>query len=449
MGGRDHAHVDLDRPGAPQPLELARLQHAQQLGLHLERQLADLVEKERRAVRDLEAPDLARQGPGVGALLPAEQLALHEPGRQRGAVDLDHQAAPARAEPVDGLGDELLAGAGLAANEHRGVRGRDLLHQAQDLLDGGALPGDLAVRVDHPDLGLEVVALRLEPVLQSLDLRVRLPQGLLALPALRDVAEDAERPDRASAGVALGDAGQVVKPLLSVSRMQVAILDGEPLQPAVVQLLALLQHASPVVRMQMLDPEIQGLEALLRVPGECRRRREAGRRLGPCPRRSPPRRTRGRRGRRPPPGEPRLARSASSAALPLGDVDGDAHQALRLAGWREARPPTGGNPPHAAIAREDDPVFHVDGLARARGPLDGSPNEIPVVGMHRGLETLHGDDLVRRVPEDRPSPARWPRRRPCRSPGSRAPPRRSPPPGPGAPRSPAGSTRGASGRARW
>ena len=158
--------------GLPSRSNSPVLQHAQQLGLHVERQLADLVEEERRAVRDLEAPDLARQGPGEGALLPAEQLALHEPGRQRGAVDLDHHVAPARAEPVDGLGDEFLAGAGLAANEHRGIRGRDLLHLAQDLLDGGALPGDLAVRVDHLDLGLEVVALRLEPVLQPLDLRV-------------------------------------------------------------------------------------------------------------------------------------------------------------------------------------------------------------------------------------------------------------------------------------
>ena len=33
--------------------------------------------------------------------------------------------------------------------------------------------------VDDPDLGLEVVALRLEPVLQPLDFRERLPQGLL------------------------------------------------------------------------------------------------------------------------------------------------------------------------------------------------------------------------------------------------------------------------------
>ena len=171
VGGRDHAHVDLDRPRAAQPLELPGLEHAQQLGLHLERQLADLVEEERRAVGELEAADLAGQGAGERALLAAEQLALDEPGRQRGAVDLDDQAAVATAVRWIGLGDELLAGAGLAANEHRGVGGRDLLHQAQDLPDGDALPDDVAVRVDQLDLGLEVVALGLQPVLQPLDLR--------------------------------------------------------------------------------------------------------------------------------------------------------------------------------------------------------------------------------------------------------------------------------------
>ena len=37
-------------------LELALLEHAQQLGLQLERDLADLVEEERAAVGELEAP---------------------------------------------------------------------------------------------------------------------------------------------------------------------------------------------------------------------------------------------------------------------------------------------------------------------------------------------------------------------------------------------------------
>ena len=177
-------------------------------------------------------------------------------------LTLTISVVPARAQPVDGLGDELLAGAGLAAHEHRGVRGRDLLDQAEDLPDGGALPDELDVRLDHLDLGLQVVALRLEPVLQSLDLDVGLAQALLALPPLRDVAENSEGPDRLPAGVAPGDAGQVMEPLLPASRVQVAVLDGEALQRALVQLLTPLQHAPAVVRMHVLDPERHGFQAL-------------------------------------------------------------------------------------------------------------------------------------------------------------------------------------------
>ena len=211
--------------GLPSRSNSPCLQHAQQLGLKLERQLADLVEEQRRAVRDLEAPDLARHGPGVRALLPAEQLALHQPGGQRGAVHLDQQAAAAGAVPVDGLGDQLLADAGLAANQHRGARRRHLLHLAQDLQDRGALPGDLAARLDHLDLGLEVVALRLQPVLQPLDLRVRPPQRLLALLALRDVAEHAEGPYREPGGVACGGTAEVKDPDLPTDRVQIAVFD--------------------------------------------------------------------------------------------------------------------------------------------------------------------------------------------------------------------------------
>jgi hypothetical protein len=56
VGRRDHAHVDADR--APtQALDLAFLQNAQQRDLRLERQLADLVEQDRAAIRHFEATD--------------------------------------------------------------------------------------------------------------------------------------------------------------------------------------------------------------------------------------------------------------------------------------------------------------------------------------------------------------------------------------------------------
>ena len=69
------------------------------------------------------------------------------------------------------------------------------------------------------------------------------------------------------AGVASPDAGHVVNPLLAAGRVQVAVLHGEPLQPALVQLLAPLQHELAVVRMQVLHPELEDAEALRHVRG--------------------------------------------------------------------------------------------------------------------------------------------------------------------------------------
>ncbi len=55
VGRGDHAHVDAQAARTADALELALLQHAQQLRLRLGRQLADLVEEQRAAVGQLEA----------------------------------------------------------------------------------------------------------------------------------------------------------------------------------------------------------------------------------------------------------------------------------------------------------------------------------------------------------------------------------------------------------
>ena len=59
--GRDQVHVDLFHFRRPDLLNLAVLDHAQQLGLHRHRSLADLIEKDRASVRVLE-----KAWPGVG-----------------------------------------------------------------------------------------------------------------------------------------------------------------------------------------------------------------------------------------------------------------------------------------------------------------------------------------------------------------------------------------------
>ena len=75
---------------------------------------------------------------------------------QRGAVDRDEWLAPPRREIVNCLGDQLLAGAGLALDQYGARDRRHLLHPDQQLLDRGALaryPGALLqLTPDHQPL---------------------------------------------------------------------------------------------------------------------------------------------------------------------------------------------------------------------------------------------------------------------------------------------------------
>ena len=80
------------------------------------------------------SPFFSCVGAGERALLVAEQLALEQVLGQRGAVLADEELVAPRALIVHGRGDELLAGAGLALDEHGGARVDDLVELAEDLL---------------------------------------------------------------------------------------------------------------------------------------------------------------------------------------------------------------------------------------------------------------------------------------------------------------------------
>ena len=103
------------------------LQRAQELHLEVERQLADLVEEERPLVGDLELARPRRDGAGERPLHVAEQLALDEVLGDGAAVDDDERRRGAVRASVNLAGDELLARAGLAGDEHADVGRRDLL----------------------------------------------------------------------------------------------------------------------------------------------------------------------------------------------------------------------------------------------------------------------------------------------------------------------------------
>src|SRR4030095_17201359 len=85
IGGGHDPHVDLDGPRAAETLELARLEHAQDLWLRDQREVGHLVEEERAPAVHLEAAFLAAGGAGERALLVAEQLGLEQRLRQRPA----------------------------------------------------------------------------------------------------------------------------------------------------------------------------------------------------------------------------------------------------------------------------------------------------------------------------------------------------------------------------
>ena len=138
----DQAHIDLDGAGAAEPLELVLLQHAQNLRLRARTHVADFVEEQRAAVGLLEAADALAVGAGERALLVAEQFGLEQVFLQGRAVHLDEVARRAQRVAMDRAGDQLLAGAGLAAHQHGRIALGDLAHDAEDVLQRGAAADD-------------------------------------------------------------------------------------------------------------------------------------------------------------------------------------------------------------------------------------------------------------------------------------------------------------------
>ena len=140
VGRGDQPHVDRDVVVGADAPDLAPLEHAQQLGLQVDGQLADLVEEHRAAVGRLEHALARRHGARERAALVAEQLALQQVGRHRAAVDDQERLVAARAAVVNRLGGDLLAGAGLALQQDGGLAARRLAEHVEHRLHGGRAP---------------------------------------------------------------------------------------------------------------------------------------------------------------------------------------------------------------------------------------------------------------------------------------------------------------------
>ena len=139
VAGGDHTRARHAARGLADALVLAVLQHAQQLGLQLERQLADLVEEQRAVARVLEIARARGRGAGESALGVAEQRRLDQRRRDCRAVEREVGLVRACRQAVQAARHQFLAAAGLAFDQHRERRVGELRELALQLHQRGAL----------------------------------------------------------------------------------------------------------------------------------------------------------------------------------------------------------------------------------------------------------------------------------------------------------------------
>jgi hypothetical protein len=143
VGGGNDAHIGLDRLMATDAIEISVGEHTQQACLQLGRHVADLVKEQCAALGLFETAAAHGGGAGEGAALVTEQLGLEQVARNRRRIDGDEGLVGARTVAVQGARHQFLAGAGLAVDEHRGMRLRQTADGAKHFLHRRCLAENL------------------------------------------------------------------------------------------------------------------------------------------------------------------------------------------------------------------------------------------------------------------------------------------------------------------
>src|SRR5438093_2004586 len=159
VGSRDDPHVHLDAAVRAELLDLALLEDAQELELHVERDRLDLIEEERAGGGELDLPHPVVDRTRERAALVAEELALEERVREGGAVERAEAAALALALEVDGAGGQLLTGPRLAVDEDGGIVLRQHADGLEDLVHDAVAAHHVGERVAVGELAAEVADL--------------------------------------------------------------------------------------------------------------------------------------------------------------------------------------------------------------------------------------------------------------------------------------------------
>ena len=163
MRSADNAYIDRHFVPSADPLDYSLLQKAQQLSLQRQRQIADLIEHQRAAVRGLDFAYRLSRRTGERALLVTEELAFEQRLGNRGTVDGNETFIAARRERVQRPRQQLFAGAAFAQQQDGCAGASDFLDNATDsqhLRIAGNKPREgvrLTHRLQAPVLPLQVV----------------------------------------------------------------------------------------------------------------------------------------------------------------------------------------------------------------------------------------------------------------------------------------------------
>ncbi len=137
MRGGQHAKIGAAGPRVAHRRHFVLLDGPQQFHLHGERHVADFVQEHGAAVGQLEQTLPRLLGPRERAADVAEQLALDHALAERGQTRRQKRSVLAAAVPMNGLGDQLLAGAAFARDQHGNIGRSDERDLLEDRLHRG------------------------------------------------------------------------------------------------------------------------------------------------------------------------------------------------------------------------------------------------------------------------------------------------------------------------
>ncbi len=203
--GGDHAGVEGDAPVAPHPRKFPFLEHAEQFRLHLQWHVADLIEENGAVRGEFQFSHRGGNSSGERPFFMPEKLRFDQPLGDRRTVNRNKGFFPLLTVVMDRLGDQLLACARLAGDQHAHPAGGHLADGFENLLhrrgaaDKVVHPVLRADFLDHPG----EVALLMHRLQRSVDHQFQ----LVRVDGFADVLESAElhRPNRGFHVLICGD----------------------------------------------------------------------------------------------------------------------------------------------------------------------------------------------------------------------------------------------------